>query len=72
MATGGGASSRLISPASSSSFRRVGQQVGRDAGQPVLQVGEPARALQQQLADDQQRPAIAHDVEARAIEQYWP
>src|ERR1700716_2553500 len=41
----------------------VGEQVRRDSGQPVAQVRVATCPLQRQLADDQQRPAIADDVE---------
>jgi hypothetical protein len=41
----------------------VGEQVGRDSRQPVLQVGVPAGAADEQLPDDQQCPAVTHDVE---------
>ena len=40
----------------------VGEDVRADAGQPVGQVGEPLGA-EQQLADDERRPALADDVE---------
>ena len=40
----------------------VGEDVGADAGQPVGQVGEPL-GPEQQLADDERRPALADDVE---------
>src|SRR5205807_4374121 len=41
----------------------VGEQVGGDAGQPVLQVGIPARALQEKLPDHQQGPPVADHVQ---------
>src|SRR5207248_6630140 len=41
----------------------IGEQVGRYAGQAMEQVGVAAAAAQQQLADDQQIPAIADHVE---------
>ena len=51
----------------------VREQVGGDAREPVAEIRVPARALGQQLADDQQGPAITHDVEqALATEQYCP
>ena len=40
----------------------VGQQVRRDAGQPVAQVGVAAGAADQELTHDQQRPAVADHV----------
>jgi hypothetical protein len=40
----------------------LGQQVGGDAGEGPLQLG-PAPPAQQQLADDQQRPAVADDLQ---------
>jgi hypothetical protein len=40
----------------------VGQQVLRDAGQPFLQLVEARRAAKK-LSEDQNRPAIADDVE---------
>jgi len=40
-----------------------GEQVRRDPRQAVAQVGVAARPAQEQLADDEQRPAIADDVE---------
>ena len=42
----------------------AGQQVGRDRRERALQVGV-ARDAAQQVAHDQQRPAIAHGVEGR-------
>ena len=44
--------------------KAVGQQVLRDALQPVLQLLE-ARGATEQLSKDQNRPAIADDVERR-------
>jgi hypothetical protein len=41
----------------------VGEQVGGDTGQPVLQVGVPARALQKKLPDHQQGPPVADHVQ---------
>jgi len=41
----------------------LGEQVAGDPGQPVAQVGVPARPAQRELADDQQRPAVADHVE---------
>ena len=41
----------------------VGQQVGRDSRQPVLQVGVPAGAAGEQFPDDQQCPPVTYDVE---------
>ena len=41
----------------------LGEQVGGDPGEPVAQVGVPARAAQRQLADDQQRPAVADHIQ---------
>ena len=40
----------------------LGEDVGADVGQPRAQVGE-ALGAEQQLADDEQRPALADDVE---------
>src|SRR5258708_2827157 len=40
----------------------AGEQVGRDAGQPVLQVGVPAWTADQELPDDQHGPPVADDV----------
>ena len=40
-----------------------GQQVGGDPREAIAQVGEPARSLAEQLADDQQHPAVAYQVE---------
>jgi len=40
----------------------VGEQVGGDAGQPVLQVGVPARALQEEFPDHQQGPPVSDHV----------
>src|SRR5262249_9216111 len=39
------------------------EQVAGDARQALLQIGVAASVPVQQLADDQERPAIAHDVE---------
>jgi hypothetical protein len=41
----------------------VGEQVGGDAGQPVSQVGVPARSLQQEFPDDQQAPPVTDHVQ---------
>src|SRR3954453_10200759 len=41
----------------------VGEQIGRDAGEAVAEVGVAASVAQQQLADDQQGPAVADDVQ---------
>jgi len=40
----------------------VGQQIGRDAGQAVAEVRVATRSCSQ-LPHDEQRPAVAHDVE---------
>ena len=40
-----------------------GEQVGGDPGQPVLQVGVARPVGDEQLAHDEQRPSIAHQVE---------
>src|SRR5216117_1156278 len=40
-----------------------GKRVGRRAGERVLQVLEALRALQQQIAQDEKRPALADQVE---------
>ena len=40
----------------------VGQQVRRDAGEPVAQLAE-ARRPHQELADDQQIPPVAHHIQ---------
>ena len=58
-------------PALSHLLQPGGQQVGGDARQPVAQVGEPARPLAEQLADDQQHPAVAYRSSDRATAQYW-
>jgi len=41
----------------------VREQVGGDARQPALQVGVPARALQEELPDDEQGPPVTDHVE---------
>ena len=41
----------------------VGEQVGCDAGQPVAEVCVATGAAQRELANDQERPAVAYDVE---------
>src|SRR5947207_615536 len=41
----------------------LGEQVGRDAGEAVAEVGVPAAVSQQQLANDQHGPAVADDVQ---------
>ena len=41
----------------------LGEQVGGDPGQAVMEVGVAAGPLQEQLAHDQQVPAIADHVE---------
>src|SRR5438067_7720915 len=40
-----------------------GQRIGADAGQRMLEILESARPLEQQVAQDQDRPALADDVE---------
>ena len=41
----------------------VGEQVARDSGQAVLQVGVPARAPDQELPDDQERLPVADNIQ---------
>src|SRR5690349_24172050 len=56
----------LLAPDESRSLElaeAVREQVGGDAGQPVLQVGVPARALQEQFPDHQQGPAVPDHVQ---------
>jgi hypothetical protein len=43
-------------------FQTIGEHVGRHAGQAFLQVLKPHRAWEK-VADDQQRPTGAHDIE---------
>ena len=49
----------------------LGEDVGADVGQSGAQVGE-ALGPEQQLADDEQRPALADDVERPATPQRSP
>ena len=63
VATGGGASSRQDQAGGLEFTDPVREQVGRDSRQPVLQVGVPARAADQELPDDQEGPPVAYDVQ---------
>jgi hypothetical protein len=43
--------------------KALGEQVGGDTRQAVMEVGVPARRLQEQLAHDEEVPAVADHVE---------
>jgi hypothetical protein len=63
---GGDGGRRLLAGDHAGSFQlpqAARQQVRGDAGQPVLQVAVAGGPPEQQLAHDQQRPAVAHHVE---------